>query len=60
MHSFGMEAVKEMRTVMKQRTNARRLVFYPEQVTSVVCESAHLLFIHKCLNLLLFYPPTAG
>lgn len=31
--SFGMEAVAEMTTVIKLPINARRLVFYIEQVT---------------------------
>ena len=34
-HSFGMEAVVEMTTVMKQKMSARRLVFYSEQVMFV-------------------------
>lgn len=29
-HSFGTEAVEEMTTALKQKTNARRLAFYSE------------------------------
>lgn len=34
-HNFGMEAVVEMITVTKQKMNARRIVFYSEQVPFV-------------------------
>lgn len=57
--SFGMEAVVEMTTDTEQKMNARRLVFYSEQVTFLDFQQkmcTFSLYFHFFINIILFCP----